>query len=464
MKTLTTSVIIVLIMLTMVCGVVSAERNPISRDQQAITDKSIEAGSPGGLITQDKSVAGVTNNTIVAKIVGAGISYSNITYRGVKRSAGFFSNGSSIIGISQGVILSSGDIANVVGPNSADDITADNNLPGDSDLNNLIPGYTTYDATVLQFDFVPKTNVIKIQYVFSSDEYNEYVGSSYNDVFGFYVNGKNIAKLPDSSNVSINNVNKGKHAAYYRNNDYDDLYPGPYPVNTEMDGLTTVVTSMVSVTPNKLNHMKIAIADAGDYLYDSNVFIKVDSLSTYTGPVIYTITPTSGTLGANKMLVKVTGDNFNKSSTLTLKRGTKALSVSSVKYLSRTKMTYNVTIPWTSPAGTWNLTVKNPDGKSYQATGIFTVKNPLPHITTLTPASKAHGTAAFTLNVTGSNFVPASTIRWNGVNKPTVYISSTKVSATIPATDIAAAGTASVKVYNAAPGGGLSNPLTFTKT
>ena len=88
-----------------------------------------------------------------------------------------------------------------------DYITAVNDLSGDTDLDKLVPGYYTYDATVLEFDFKPTKNVIRIQYVFSSDEYNEYVGSKYNDVFGFFVNGKNIAKLPDSTNVTINNIN-----------------------------------------------------------------------------------------------------------------------------------------------------------------------------------------------------------------------------------------------------------------
>lgn len=459
------SVFIVLMVLTLACGVVSAERNLISRDQQAVTAQSEAAVTAvPGLITQNKSVAGVTNNSLVEKIVGTGITYSNVTYRGVAGSAGFFSNGISIIGIPQGVILSSGEIHNVVGPNTDPAISAINWLPGDSDLNKLIPGYETEDATVLSFDFVPKSNVIQIQYVFSSEEYNEFVGTDYNDVFGFYVNGKNIAKLPDSTNVSINNINLGKHAAYYRNNDWWDLYPGPYPVNTEMDGLTTVITSMVSVTPNKLNRMKIAIADAGDPVLDSNVFIKVDSISTYTGPVIYTIAPVSGTVGASKMLVKVNGDNFYPNTTFTLKRGTTVLSVANVTYLSKKLETINVTIPWKSSAGTYNLTAKNFDGKVYRATGIFTVKNPVPVLSTIVPASRAHGTAAFTLNVTGSNFVPTSKIRWKGGNKVTTYISPTKLSAVIPAVNISAAGSAKVTVFNPAPGGGVSNNKTFTIT
>ena len=190
-------------------------------------------------------------------------------------------------------------------------------MAGDADLDTLFPfPYNTYDATVLEFDFVPTTNVIKIQYVFSSDEYNEFANSNFNDVFGFFVNGKNIAKLPDTANVTINNINLNHHPEYFRNNER----PGPCPINTEMDGLTTVITSMVSVTPGRLNHMKIAIADAGDYYYDSNVFITATSISTYTGPVVYTVLPAAANIGAVEKLIRVSGDNFNKSANFSLTR------------------------------------------------------------------------------------------------------------------------------------------------
>jgi len=458
-----TTLIIVLLLITLACGVTTAQSIADSRHPD--DGARIEKAAVPGLITKNMSVAGMTKGALAAKIVGAGISYSNVTLKGVKWSSGFFSNGSKIIGISDGIILSSGDIEHVKGPNYSDSFSAYNYISGDPDLNALIPGYSTNDATVLEFDFVPKTNVIKIQYVFSSDEYNEFVDSSFNDVFGFFVNGKNIARLPDSANVTINNINLIRHSAYYRNNDYGDLSPGPYPVNTEMDGLTTVITSMVSVTPNKLNHMKIAIADATDYAWDSNVFIKVDSLTTYTGPVIYTIKPASKVLPATKLLVTANGDNFNKSiSTFTLKRGTKALTITDVRYISRTKMTFNVTIPWSTPAGTWNLTVRNPDGKSYQATDIFTVRNPVPAITTISPASRLHGTGGFTLNVTVSNFVPASQIFFKNIARPTVYISPQKLSTEIPAAAVSVAGSTNVKVNNTAPGGGWSNAKTFTIT
>ena len=83
-----------------------------------------------------------------------------------------------------------------------------------------------------------------------------------------------------------------------------------------------------------------------------------------------------------------------------------------------------------------------------------------PTLTTLSPSSAAAGGPDFTLTVNGSNFASGSVVRWNGADRPTTFVSATRLNATIPAADIAAAGTASVTVRN--PGGALSNALPFT--
>jgi hypothetical protein len=88
--------------------------------------------------------------------------------------------------------------------------------------------------------------------------------------------------------------------------------------------------------------------------------------------------------------------------------------------------------------------------------------NPLPTITSLSPASATAGGSAFTLTVNGTNFVGASTVRWNGSNRATTYVSKTQLTANISAADIATAGTASVTVFNSASGGGTSNAMTFS--
>lgn len=235
----------------------------------------------GQLATEDLDTH--TPEALVYKLLGSGITVSNITYSGAVQSAGTFNGGTGIIGFNEGIVLSSGDIANVIGPNKSDFITTDNLLPGDSDLDTLIQGYKTYDATILEFDFVAQSSdVISFQYVFSSDEYNEYTNTAFNDVFGFFLNGVNVALLPGSeAAVSINNVNGGNpygtaasNSKYFINNDLSD---GGGSIDTEMDGLTVVFSVDAHVTPGETNHIKLAIADAGDRILDSNVFLKADS-------------------------------------------------------------------------------------------------------------------------------------------------------------------------------------------
>ena len=219
---------------------------------------------------------------LVGKLLGENIQVSNFKFVGSNLSAGTFTGGLDAVGFDEGIILSSGDVALAMGPNQSDAATHVNYLPGDNQLNTLIPGYTSYDATAVEFDFVPPTDVISFQYVFTSEEYNEWVNSSFNDVFGFFLNGVNIATLPNSTvAVAINTVNNGNpfgqnstNPQYFINNDLSD--GGGY-VPTEMDGLTVVLSVEAHVTPGEVHTIKLAIADAGDMILDSNVFIKAQS-------------------------------------------------------------------------------------------------------------------------------------------------------------------------------------------
>jgi len=255
-----------------------------------------------GLVTTDLDDPSVTPESLVNTLMGGGITVSNVTYTGANRAAGVFSGGTGIIGFESGIILSSGDIANVSGPNTNTATTTDNGMPGDEDLNSLIPGYTTFDAAVLEFDFVPTSNVIQFRYVFGSEEYNEYVNSPYNNVFGFFVNGNNIALIPGTTTpVSINNVNNGNPCpagnfpSYASNPDFyidnGGCNPANATLNTELDGLTVVLTATANVNPGVTNHIKLAIADAGDAVLDSAVFIEAAS---FEAPEL-TLTPLTDT-------------------------------------------------------------------------------------------------------------------------------------------------------------------------
>jgi hypothetical protein len=218
-------------------------------------------------------------------------------------TAGTFTGGTGIIGFESGIILSTGGVQNVVGPNQYDSISQINGLAGDPQLT-AIAGGQTYDATNLQFDFTPTLSEISFQYVFASDEYNEYANTQFNDVFAFFLNKiggtpTNIAIVPGTTStpVSINNVNLVNNPAYFINN---DIASGAH-LNTEMDGLTTVLTASATVIPGQTYHIKLAIADVTDSVYDSNVFIKASSFASGTPPTLTAPTNQNATEGSSTL-------------------------------------------------------------------------------------------------------------------------------------------------------------------
>jgi hypothetical protein len=246
------------------------------------------------LATEDLS-GPLTPDDLASDLAGAGISVSNVVYTGVDVAAGRFSGGSGIVGVDAGIVLSSGDIASVAGPNESDGKTTDSQAAGDASLDAL-SGFTTHDAAVLEFDFVPEGNSVSFRYVFASDEYNEFVLSEFNDVFAFFSNGVNCATV-NGDPVSINTINNGnpfdtdprENPGRFVNNDLDD---GGGLINTEMDGLTTVLTCAAAVTANATSHLKLAIADASDFAFDSNVFLEAGSFTVPTPTPSSTPTPT----------------------------------------------------------------------------------------------------------------------------------------------------------------------------
>ncbi|NWG14674.1 MAG: putative Ig domain-containing protein, partial [Acidobacteria bacterium] len=118
--------------------------------------------------------------------------------------------------------------------------------------------------------------------------------------------------------------------------------------------------------------------------------------------------------------------------------------------------------------GFFSFTVQVTDSVSATATKAFTLAiampNPVPVITALSPASMSTGAQGFEIVVNGSSFIPGATVRWNNQGRSTTFLSSVQLRAVIPASDIASAATATVTVFNPAPGGGISNPLSFAVT
>ncbi len=245
---------------------------------------------PGRLdaITGTTDLTASSPEAVAQTLVGPGVTISNVDYVGSDISAGTFSGAGASIGIDSGVTLSSGDIGTWIGPtNESSGTSTGLGTPGDGDLT-AASGFPTFDATVLSFDFTADAETIFFEYVFASEEYNEYVNTQFNDVFAFFVNGVNCATVPDGAGgalpVAVNTVNNGNpdgdttatNPALYVDN---TSIPNPFP--TELDGFTVPLTCMAAVNPAPaVNTMRLAIADASDAILDSAVFLTEGSLTT----------------------------------------------------------------------------------------------------------------------------------------------------------------------------------------
>ncbi len=240
-------------------------------------------------------------------LLGTGVTATNITYTGSPIARGTFNGAASNIGLGSGVLLTTGSIFNAPGPNDKDNSGTDNLRPGNHDLNTLADT-STQDACILEFDFVPLTDTVRFRYVFGSEEYNEYVCSFYNDVFAFFISGpgitgfQNIALIPGTATpVTINRLNNGScgldqpfhtgcdlsNSAYFIDNE------NPPGATVQYDGFTTVFTAQARVIPCQTYHIRLAIADAGDGMFDSGVFLEAGSFASGTA-VIASAQPTSG--------------------------------------------------------------------------------------------------------------------------------------------------------------------------
>ncbi|WP_051203305.1 choice-of-anchor L domain-containing protein [Hugenholtzia roseola] len=171
----------------------------------------------------------VTTNPTIANIIntieGEGVTISNVTISCASNGYGLFDlAGTTPMGLTQGVLLTSGTATGAIGPNNVGNLSGNMGTGGNALLTTLA-GATTQDACILEFDVVPAGDRIEFRYSFGSEEYPEWVNSSYNDVFAFMISGpgiageQNIALIPATTTpVTINNVNVGSNATYYQTN------------------------------------------------------------------------------------------------------------------------------------------------------------------------------------------------------------------------------------------------------
>jgi len=237
------------------------------------------AAMTGGPLVVD-TLANIQN--VITTLFGPAVIVTNLTYNGAPLALGTFIDTSGSVGIDSGIIMTTGTIYNAVGPNTQMSATTDNSMPGDRNLGALIGNtWPTYDAAIIEFDFVPQTDtIIACKMIFGSEEYPEYVGSNFNDVFGFFVSGPGFSGLEnlavaDTSGIilSINSINATTNSQYYIDN--------ASGTTLQYDGYTSVIQFMRPVVNGGNYHFKIAISDVADQAFDSGIFLKSKSFLSY---------------------------------------------------------------------------------------------------------------------------------------------------------------------------------------
>lgn len=259
----------------------------------------------------------VTNNApyntaeylVDSLLLGEGVIATNHAFQGNPLQIGFFNGVNSNIGLDSGIVISTGDINEVVPGIFGSFITNDSTNQDLLDLANSVPALIGQDFTVtsandvaiLEFDFVPVSSYMSFRYVFASDEYFGFENTQFNDVFGFFISGPNIVgpysspvDFPNGSiniatftsvegnsfgtnlPITISSINNDYNSSFFVSNQNN----GTNTVNPfGADGFTIVMTAQAQVVCGQTYHIRLAIADGVDHGFSSFVFLDAGSFS-----------------------------------------------------------------------------------------------------------------------------------------------------------------------------------------
>jgi PKD repeat protein len=229
------------------------------------------------------------NENIGNVLFGDCLEVENIQFNGSPRAIAYFFDEHEMIGFQEGLLITTGDAKIAKGLNNLFGAGVSNGTPGLAILNAAIPEGATFNAASISFDFTTsQDSVVASNFVFASEEYPEYVGSQFNDVFGFFIKPdqapnaayENLALIPGTTNdvVSINTINHLTNQDYY----IENTLPNLQLVKTyQYDGFTKQIEIVKQLSSNQKYNFLVAIADASDEVYDSGVFIEAGSFAGY---------------------------------------------------------------------------------------------------------------------------------------------------------------------------------------
>lgn len=216
------------------------------------------------------------------------------------------------------------------------------------------------------------------------------------------------------------------------------------------------------ILPNDVDTTQARIiveSSSGSGFYDiSNANFTVTPDTSAGAPTVTSISPNSTTAGGGSFTLTVNGDGFVPTSKVQWFGADRPTT-----FVSATQLRATINASDIAFAQVLKVRVVTPPPGGGTSNEVdFTINNPVPTIESLSPNVRAAGSGAFTLTVTGKNYVSTSKISWKGIPRATTFISPTQLKTTISAGEIATAGTAEVRIVNPAPGGGTTAPSNFT--
>lgn len=244
----------------------------------------------------------VENILFGSQNLGTGV-ISNITWStgtnfGSSNGIGYFTNTNNSFPINSGLLLSTGLVTAAAGPNTTTQSNGSNTWAGDTQLFNYINGLgidpgllSYYNASVIEFDFIPLINHMSFNFVFASEEYGTFQ-CDYSDAFAFFLTNTtagtpttNLALVPGTSipisvvtiRDSVNNTNCASANAQYFGSYTSPPSSAANTSATNFNGQTMQMVAESNVIPNNTYHIKLVIADRNDEAYDSGVFLSSGS-------------------------------------------------------------------------------------------------------------------------------------------------------------------------------------------
>jgi gliding motility-associated-like protein len=238
--------------------------------------------------TAQQLVENVLINSPCANV--SNFTVSGDTFSPGEQSFGYFNSGSSGFPFADGIVLSTARAKRSEGPNDNLIDEGSNAWAGDADLEQALGISNTYNATVLEFDFVPLTSHISFDYIFSSEEYHGTATCTYSDGFAFLLKEvgssggyQNLALIPNTNTpVLVTSVHPDiPGGCTAQNEQYFDAFNGSnHPTN--FNGQTVPMTAQANVIPGTTYHIKLVIADEANIRYDSAIFLAGGSFQVGT--------------------------------------------------------------------------------------------------------------------------------------------------------------------------------------